>query len=129
MGLHHIRLDRANPEARLSGNTMPRLEFRQALFRTPLPGWQRRLYTASVVVTTVAHGMDERRLVVDHQSFRFATLYNATWPEPVFLDIKRWPYKPVELRDDAPVVSWSVEIRLRDLRLAEAEWVELAFLG
>ena len=82
MGLHHIRLDRSNPEARLSGATMPRLEFRQALFRTPRPGWQRRLYTASLVVTTTALGVDDRRLAVDHQSFRFSLLYNASWPEP-----------------------------------------------
>ncbi len=129
MALHHIRLDRSAPTAILSGGSMPRLEFRQALFRTPLPGWQRRLYTASLVVTTTAHGTNDRRLVVDHQSFRFSLLYNASWPEPVFLDIKRWPYVPVELREDAPVVSWSVELRLRDLRLAEDEWVEVAFLG
>ncbi|MCB9165479.1 MAG: hypothetical protein H6592_13785 [Flavobacteriales bacterium] len=129
MGLHHIRLDRSNPEARLSGATMPRLEFRQALFRTPRPGWQRRLYTASLVVTTTALGVDDRRLAVDHQSFRFSLLYNASWPEPVFLDIRSWPYQPLELKENAPVVSWSVEMRLRDLRLAEDEWVELAFLG
>lgn len=129
MALHHIRIDRTNPTAMLSGNSMPRLEFRQALFRTPAPGWQRRLYTAGLVVTTVAHGPGDRRLVVDHQSFRFSLLYNASWPEPVFLDIKSWPYVPVELRDDAPVVSWSIELRLRDLRLAEDEWVEVVFLG
>ncbi|HNR54645.1 MAG TPA: hypothetical protein PKJ19_05735 [Flavobacteriales bacterium] len=129
MGLHHIRLDRANPEARLSGATMPRIEFRQALFRTPRPGWQRRLYTASLVVTTTALGVDDRRLAVHHQSFRFSLLYNASWPEPVFLDIRSWPYQPLELKENAPVVSWTVEMRLRDLRLAEDEWVELAFLG
>ncbi len=67
--------------------------------------------------------------MVDHQDIRFSLLYNAWWPEPVFLDIKRWPYKPVELREDAPVVSWSIELRLRDLRLAEDEWVEVVFLG
>jgi hypothetical protein len=81
------------------------------------------------VVTTTAHGPGDRRLNVDHQSFRFSLLYNASWPEPVFLNIKRWPYTPVDLRDDAPVVSWSVELRLRDLRLGEEEWVEVAFLG
>lgn len=129
MALHHIRLDRSTPTAVLCGSSMPRLEFRQALFRTPLPGWQRRLYTASLVVTTTAHGTDDRRLAVDHQSFRFSLLYNASWPEPVFLDINRWPYVPVELRADAPVVSWSVELRLRDLRLGDEEWVEVAFLG
>lgn len=129
MALHHIRLDRSNPEARLTGGTMPRLEFRQALFRTPQPDWQRRLYTTSLVVTTTALGVDERRLAVDHQSFRFSLLYNASWPEPVFLDIRRWPYKPLELKENAPVVSWNVELRLRDLRLLEDEWVEVAFLG
>jgi hypothetical protein len=35
----------------------------------------------------------------------------------------------VELRRDAPVVGWLVEMRLRDLRLGENEWVEVAFLG
>lgn len=129
MALHHIRIDRADPSALLSGSSMPRLEFRQALFHTREPGWQRRLYTASLVVTTIAHGPDDRRLVVDHQNFRFSLLYNASWPEPLFLDIKRWPYKPVELREDAPVVSWSIELRLRDLRLAADEWVEVVFLG
>ncbi len=129
MALHHIRLDQANPEALLNGNTMPRLEFRQALFRTPKPGWQHRLYRAALVVTTVAHGVDGKRLAVDHQAMRFSLLYNETWPEPVFLDIRYWPYTPLELRDDAPVISWSVEMRLRDLRLGEGEWVELAFLG
>ena len=129
MALHHIRLDHTTPTALLRGPGKPRLEFRQALFRTPLPGWQRRLYTASLVVTTTAHGPGDRCLNVDHQSFRFSLLYNASWPEPVFLNIKRWPYTPVDLRDDAPVVSWSVELRLRDLRLGEEEWVEVAFLG
>ena len=47
----------------------------------------------------------------------------------MFLDIRSWPYQPLELKENAPVVSWSVEMRLRDLRLAEDEWVELAFLG
>lgn len=129
MALHHIRIDHTTAEAKLTGATMPRLEFRQALFRTPRPGWQRRLYTASLVVTTTAHGVDDRRLAIDHQSFRFSLLYNASWPEPVFLDIRRWPYVPLELRDDAPVVSWTIDLRLRDLRLAEDEWVEVAFLG
>jgi len=129
MAVHHIRLDHRDPEARLTGNTMPRLEFRQALFRTLQDGWHNRLYRAALVVTTVAHGIDDRRLVVDHQAMRFSLLYNASWPEPVFLDIKRWSYVPVELRDDAPVVSWSVEFRLRELRLAPDEWVEVIFEG
>lgn len=129
MALHHIRLDHTNPSAILSGQTMPRLEFRQALFRSPLPGWQKRLYSAALVLTTVAHGLDARRLAVDHQAMRFSLLYNPTWPEPVFLDIRHWPYTPLELREDAPVTSWSVELRLRDLRLGPEEWVEVAFLG
>lgn len=129
MALHHIRFDNQCPEARLSGSSMPRLEFRQALFHTPEPGWQRRLYTASLMVTTIAHGPHERRLAADHQGFRFASLYNATWPEPLFLDIKRWPYRPLMLKENAPVIAWSVEMRLRDLRLGEREWVEIAFLG
>jgi hypothetical protein len=108
---------------------MPRLEFRQALFRTQAPGWHSRLYRAALVITTTAHGPDERKLVVDHQTLRFALLYNETWPDPVFRDIRRWPYKPVDLREGAPVVSWSVELRLRELRLAHDEWVELVFLG
>lgn len=129
MAVHHIRLDHQNPEARLTGNTMPRLEFRQALFRTLQDGWHNRLYRAALVVTTIAHGTDDRRLVVDHQAMRFSALYNASWPEPTFLDIKRWPYVPVELREDAPVVSWSIELRLRELRLGVDEWVEVIFVG
>lgn len=129
MAVHHIRFDRQNTEARMTGYTMPRLEFKQALFRSPKPEWQRRLYTAALVVTTTANGVDDRKLAVDHQSFRFAWLYNATWPEPVFLDIKRWPYTPLELKENAPVISWTVEMRLRDLRLGEDEWVEFIFLG
>ena len=129
MALQHVRLDQANPMARFAGSTMPRLEFRQALFRTQLPGWHARLYRTALVVTTTAHGPDERKLVVDHQTLRFALLYNATWPDPIFRDIRRWRYKPVELREGAPVVSWSVELRLRELRLLPGEWVELAFLG
>lgn len=124
-----IRLTQEQPIARFAGETMPRLEFRQALFRTPHPDWQRRLYRTALVVTTIAHGLDDRRLVVDHQAFRFALLYNSTWPEPVFLNITRWPYAPVKLRADAPVTSWSVEMRLRELRLLPDEWVEVAFIG
>ncbi len=129
MAIQHIRLDRERPEARFTGSTMPRLEFKQALFRTPDPNWQQRLYRTALVVTTIAHGPDERRLAVDHQAMRFALLYNASWPEPHFKNIERWPYKPVELRDDAPVVSWSVELRLRELRLGTDEWVEIIFAG
>jgi len=129
MALHHIRLDHAAPTARLSGNTMPRLEFRQALFRTHAPDWHGRLYRAALVVTTVAHGIDGKRLVVDHQAMRFNLLYNKTWPDPVFLDIRSWPYTPVELKEDVPVTAWSIELKLRELRLGEEEWVEVAFLG
>jgi len=129
MAVQHVRLTQEDPVARLSGSTMPRLEFRMALFRTPHDGWQQRLYRAALVVTTIAHGTDERKLVVDHQSMRFALLYNSTWPEPVFPKIHKWPYKPVELREGAPVVSWTVELRLRELRLLPDEWVEVVFLG
>ncbi len=51
MGVQHIRLDQGQPEVRFNGNTMPRLEFRQALFRTPHEGWHQRLYRAALVVT------------------------------------------------------------------------------
>lgn len=129
MALQHVRLTADQPTARFAGATMPRLEFRQALFRTPDTDWHRRLYRAALVVTTIAHGLDNRNLVIDHQAMRFALLYNSTWPEPVFLNITRWPYKPVELREGAPITSWSVELRLRELRLLQDEWVELAFLG
>jgi hypothetical protein len=129
MALHHIRLTAAEPSAILAGRTMPRLAFRQALFRSPQPGWQQRLYRAAVVVTTTALGPGERTLAVDHQALRFALLYNATWPEPVFLNISRWPYKPLELRAGAPVAGFTVELRLRELKLGPEEWVELAFLG
>ncbi len=129
MALHHIRISREQPIASFAGSTMPRLEFRQALFRTRDAQWQHRLYRAALVVTTTAMGLDGRKLVVDHQAMRFALLYNASWPEPAFLKIRNWPYKPVELREDAPVVSWTVELRLRELRLLEEEWVELVFVG
>lgn len=129
MAVQHIRLTHERSTALLTGGTMPRLEFRQALFRTPHGGWQERLYRAALVVTTIAHGPDERKLVVDHQTMRFSLLYNNTWPEPVFRGITRWPYKPVELRDDAPVTHWTVELRLRELRLYPDEWVELVFIG
>lgn len=129
MALQHVRLTHEQPSTQFVGGSMPRLEFRQALFRSPRGGWQQRLYRAAVVVTTVAHGPDERKLVVDHQAMRFALLYNASWPEPAFLNITRWPYKPVELREGAPVVHWSVELRLRELWLQPDEWVEVVFLG
>lgn len=129
MALQHIRLDASNPIALLSGSSMPRLEFRQALFRSPLPGWHRRLYPAALLVTTTALDVRDRKLVVDHQAMRFSVLYDESWPEPVFLKITRWPYRPVELRADAPVAYWTVELRLRDLRLGPEEWVEVAFLG
>ena len=108
---------------------MPRLEFRQALFRTPEAGWHRRLYPAALVITTTALDVRDRKLVVDHQTLRFSLLYDATWPEPVFLKIQRGPYRPVELRRDAPVAYWTVELRLRDLRLGPEEWVEFVFMG
>lgn len=129
MALQHVRLDHQNPEARFAGNTMPRLEFRQALFRTPHDGWHARLYRAALMVTTTAHGADERKLAIDHQAMRFSLLYNRTWPDPVFRDITHWPYKPVELREDAPVTHWTVELRLRELRLGPEEWVEVLFIG
>ncbi|MFN3875209.1 MAG: hypothetical protein ACK4L7_04775, partial [Flavobacteriales bacterium] len=99
MAVRHIRLTAATPVARFVGGNMPRLEFRQALFRTPRPGWQRRLYRAALLVTTSAHDAGDRKLAVDHQALRFALLYNSTWPEPVFLNITRWPYRPLELRE------------------------------
>lgn len=129
MALQHVRLDMQRPEARFAGDTVPRLHLRQALFRTPNPGWQARLYRAALVVTTIAHGPDARKLAVDHQVLRFSLLYNETWPEPVFRDITKWHYKPLELREDAPVVNWTVEFRLRELRLLKDERVELIFLG
>ncbi len=129
MALQHVRLTAEQPTAVFSGSAMPRLEFRMALFRTPHPGWQQRLYRAAVVVTTIAHGPADRLLATDHQAMRFALLYNRSWPEPLFSKITKWPYTPVELREGAPVVSWSVELRLRELRLGPDEWVELVFLG
>lgn len=129
MALQHVRLDREHPEARFAGNTMPRLEFRQALFRTPHAGWQQRLYRAALVVTTIAHGTEARKLAVEHQALRFSLLYNETWPDPVFRDITRWHYTPLELRADAPVTHWTVELRLRELRLGADEWVEFLFVG
>jgi hypothetical protein len=125
----HIQLTAEQPSARFSATRMPRLEFRQALFHSPLPGWQRRLYPAALVVVTTAYDADGRVLASDHQAMRFSILYNATWPSPVFRKITHWPYKPLELRKDAPVVGYIVELKLRDLKLGEGERVEVVFLG
>jgi hypothetical protein len=125
----HIRLDPTQPTAQLSAVRMPRIEFRQALFRTEDGNWQQRLRPASLLVTTTALDAQGRKLVVDHQSLRFSLLYNATWPSPVFQRIRNWPYAPVELRRDAPVTAWTVELRLRDLRLAPGEELELVLIG
>lgn len=125
----HIRLERVQQDAILTAQRMPQLEFRQALFRTADAAWQRRLYPAGLVVTTTAFAPDGRTLLVDHQVMRFSLLYNATWPEPVFLRIRNWHYRPVQLRKDVLVGHWSVELRLRDLRLGEDEAVELVLLG
>ena len=131
MASRHIRIDRQYPEARFSAANMPRLEFRQALFFTldPPAEWHRRLSRAALIVTTTAFDANGRALVVDHQPQRFSLLYNHTWPDPVFKDIRRWSYTPVELRADAPVVGWMLELRLRDLFLKENEYVEVVFLG
>lgn len=131
MASRHIRLDRQYPEARFSAGSMPRLEFRQALFFTldPPAEWHRRLSRAALIVTTTAFDANGRALVVDHQPQRFSLLYNHTWPDPVFKDIRRWTYTPVELRANAPVVGWMLELRLRDLFLKENEYVEVVFLG
>lgn len=129
MALHHLRITREQPVAAFAGESMPRLEFRQALFRTPDPRWQQRFYRTALVVTTTVLGLDGRKLVVDHQALRFALLYNASWPEPVFRSIRNWPYKPIELIEGAPVVSWTVDLRLRELRLMADEWVEVVFVG
>jgi hypothetical protein len=122
----HVRLDRTTTLARFTATRMPRLEFRQALFRTPRPGWQRRLYPAALVVTTTATDDAGRVVGRDVQAMRFALLYDHTWPEALFLNIRRWPYRPLDVPG---AVSWTVEMRLRDLRLAEDEWVEAVFLG
>lgn len=125
----HITFSNALREARFTGRTRPVLEFRQALFRTDDPAWQRRLYPAALVVTTSALDAQGRTLAVDHQSMRFGLLYNATWPQPLFLRIRNWPYRPLELRPGAPVHSYLVEMRLRDLRMDDGEVVELVVLG
>lgn len=125
----HIRLDQEQPEARFSAERMPRLEFRQALFHTPHAGWQRRLYPAALIVTTTALDADGRALATEHQAMRFSIQYDPTWPEPLFQRLRGWHYKPLELRKNAPVVGYIVELRLRDLRLGPEEWVEVVFLG
>lgn len=129
MKSQHVRLDAERPEARFSAEHMPRLEFRQALFHTPHGDWQRRLYTAALVVATTAFDADGRALATEHQALRFSLQYNASWPEPVFRRLRAWPYKPLLLRKGAPVMGYMVEFRLRDLRLGPDEWVELIFLG
>lgn len=125
----HIHLDCAQPEARFSAVRTPRLEFRQALFQSPLPGWQRRLYPAALLVVTTAYDADGRVLATDHQAMRFSILYNDTWPTPVFRKITRWRYKPLLLRKEAPVVGYIVELKLRDLRLGAEERVEVVLVG
>ncbi len=129
MSVIHITLDQGQPLAQLKATRMPRLEFRQALFRSPIPDWQRRLYPASLLVTTTAFDDQGRKLIVDHQAMRFSLLYNSTWPEPLFQRIRNWHYDPVELRKDLHVANWLVELRLRDLRLGEDEAVEIVLVG
>lgn len=129
MSAHHIILTAEAPVALLSATRMPRLEFRQALFHCTEGDWRKRLYVASLVVTTQAWSETARELARDHQAFRFSMLYNDTWPEPVFLRIRNWPYRPLELRRDAPVARWSVELKLRDLKLGPDERVEIVFAG
>lgn len=124
-----VKFDAQQTEARFTATHMPRLEFRQALFKTSDPRWQRRLYPASLVVTTTAFDPDGRTLITDHQAMRFSLLYNATWPEPVFLRITRWHYRPLLLRKDIAVGGYLVEMRLRDLRLGPDERVDVVLLG
>ena len=125
----HITLDREHPEARFSATSVPRLEFRQALFHSMKNEWHRRLYPAALVVTTTAHAPDGSTLATDHQILRFSLLYDASWPEPVFKRIRVWPYEPLDIRRGVEVLGWIVELRLRDLRLIEGERVELVVLG
>lgn len=125
----HIQLDRANPEARFSALKRPHLEFRQALFHSPVPEWQRRLYPAALIVTTTAYDADGRVLATEHQALRFSILYNSTWPEPIFRKLSKWRYKPLVLRKEFEAVGHIVELRLRDLRLSEDERVEVILLG
>jgi hypothetical protein len=129
MSAHHIILDHQHREARFSATTMPRLEFRQALFHCLSNDWHRRLYPAALLVSTTAHAPDGRVLAVEHQAMRFSLLYDASWPEPHFRRIRAWPYKPLAIRPTVEVLGWIVELRLRDLRLAEGERVELLLRG
>lgn len=129
MSAHHIILTTDAPLARLEGTRMPKVEFRQALFHCTEGDWRKRLYVASLLVTTQAWSGTARVLASEHQAFRFSMLYNDTWPEPVFLRIRNWPYRQLALRRDAPVARWTVEMKLRDLKLLPEERVEIVFLG
>ena len=130
MGVQHITLDAARPEARFSASERPRIVLRQAFFATADPAWQRRLNRAALVITTRAYDGRGRELATDPQVFRFSKLFNPTWPDPVFRNIRNWNYVPVALREDAPpVLGWLLELRLRDLRLVAEERMELVFLG
>ena len=130
MGARHITLDTGHPEARFSATERPRIALRQAFFATTDPDWQRRLNRAALIVTPRAYDDRGRELVADHQVFRFSVLFNPTWPDPVFRNIRNWTYVPVELRTDAPpVMGWLMELRLRDLRLGPDERMEVVFLG
>lgn len=125
----HIQLDLEHPEARFSALRTPHLEFKQALFHSPVPEWQRRLYPAALVVTTTAYDLDGRVLATEHQALRFSILYNSTWPEPIFRKLPQWRYKPLLIRKEIEVAGYIVELRLRDLRLGEDERVELILLA
>ena len=128
MALHHIRLDHANPQRGPErGDHAPAWNSAKPLFRTPEAGWHRRLYRAALVVTTVAPMASTATLVVDHQTMRFSLLYNGTWPEPVFLDIQRWPYRRWNCARDAPVAFWRVELTPARAALGPDEWVEFVF--
>lgn len=125
----HIQLDLEHQEARFSSLRTPYLEFRQALFHSPVPEWQRRLYPAALVVTTTAYDHDGRVLATEHQALRFSILYNSTWPEPIFRKLPQWRYKPLVVRKEIEVAGYIVELRLRDLRLVADERVELVLLA
>jgi hypothetical protein len=125
----HIQLTAEQPSARFSATRVPRLEFRSAAFISQRPGWQRLLYPAAVLVTTMAHDPQGRTLATDHQALRFALLYDHTWPEPVFQRTRNWNYRPLEIRKGIPVAGWIVAVRLRDLRLQDDERVDLIVLG
>lgn len=125
----HIHLTAEQPIARFTAARMPRLEFRSVAFITQRSGWQRLLYPAALLVTTTAHAPEGTTLATDHQAMRFALLYDHTWPEPVFLRVRNWPYQPLAIRKEVAVGRWDVELRLRDLRLLENERVEVLLLG